>query len=89
MIRLMALRNVGVDCLYIAIVLLFLPRSLNVLFQKPVLYKPYFNDYYKYTLSLRTKFVLAQVRGNNRWRTSQVGLRLKILNYSKTPRIRT
>ena len=31
----------------------------------------------KYTLS--TEFVLAQVRGNNHWRTSQV--RLEILNY--------
>jgi hypothetical protein len=36
----------------------------------------YFNDC-KYTLS--TEFVLAQVRGNNHWRTSQI--RLKILNY--------
>jgi hypothetical protein len=27
------LRNVGVDCLYIAIVLLFLPRSLNIVFR--------------------------------------------------------
>jgi hypothetical protein len=36
----------------------------------------YFNDC-KYTLS--TEFVLAQVRGDNHWRTSQV--RLKILNY--------
>jgi hypothetical protein len=39
MVGLMALRNVGVDlsininCLYIAIVLLFLPRSLNILFR--------------------------------------------------------
>jgi hypothetical protein len=33
MIALMALRNVGVDCLYIAIVLLFLPRSVNILFR--------------------------------------------------------
>jgi hypothetical protein len=42
----MALRNVGVDCLYIAIALLFLPRtSLNVLFRsQTVLYEPYFND---------------------------------------------
>ena len=33
MIGLMALRNVGVDCLHIAIVLLFLPRSLNIVFR--------------------------------------------------------
>ena len=61
----MALRNVGVDSLYIAIALLFLPRSLNVLFRSQ-----YFMNLFlmtKYTLS--TEFVLAQVRGNNHWRT--------------------
>ena len=58
-----------------AIVVLFLPRSLNILFR---------NQYFmnlilmnKYTLS--TEFVPAQVRGNNHWCTSQV--RLKIVNY--------
>ena len=72
-----ALRNVGVECLYIAIGLLFLPRSLNILFRN--LYIMNLILMTKYTLS--TEFVLALVRGNNHWhwRTSQV--RLKILNY--------
>jgi hypothetical protein len=59
-----------------AIVLLFLPRSLNTLFRNLLLYKTYFNDY-KYTLS--TEFVLAQVRGNNHWRTSQVRLKTSMI----------
>jgi hypothetical protein len=56
-----------------AIVLLCLPRSLNVLFRN--LYFMNIILMTKYTLS--TQFV--QVHGNNQWRTSQV--RLKILNY--------
>jgi hypothetical protein len=67
MIGLMALRNVGVDCLYM---LLLLPRSLNILIRNMYIMN------LMYTLS--TEFVLAQVRGNNHWRTSRV--RLKILN---------
>ena len=61
MIGLIALRNVGVGCLYIAIALLFLPRSLNILFLRNL----YFMNIIlktKYTLS--TEFVLAQVRHN-------------------------
>jgi hypothetical protein len=58
-----------------AIVLLFLPRSLDILFRN--LYFMNLILMTKYTLSI--EFVLAQVRGNNHWRTSQV--RLKILNY--------
>jgi hypothetical protein len=58
-----------------AIVILFLPRSLNILFRN--LYFMNLILMTKYTLS--TEFVPAQVRGNNHWRTSQV--RLKILNY--------
>ena len=76
MIGLMALRNVGVDCLYMQLCFFFLPRSLNVLFR----------NLYFMNLILKTKyirmsieFLLAQVRGNNHWRTSRV--RLKILNY--------
>ena len=45
----MAQRNVGVDCLYIAIVLLFLPRSLNILFR----------NLYFMNLILRTKYTLS------------------------------
>ena len=63
----------GTPPLYIAIMFLFLPRSLNILFR---------NQYFmnlilmtKYTLS--TEFV--QVCGNNHWRISQV--RLKKSNY--------
>jgi hypothetical protein len=51
-----------------------LPRSLNILFRN--LYFMNLIVKTKYTLS--TEFVLAQVRGNNHWRTSQV--RLEILN---------
>jgi hypothetical protein len=58
-----------------ATVVLFLPRSLNILFIN--LYFMNITLKTKYTLS--TEFVPAQVRGNNHWRTSQV--RLKILNY--------
>jgi hypothetical protein len=58
-----------------AIVLLFLPGSLNILFRN--LYFMNLILMTNYTLS--TEFVLAQVRGNNHWRTGQV--RLKILNY--------
>ena len=77
MIRLMALRNVGVDCLFVyATVLLFLPRSLNILFRN----LDFMNLILKTKYTLSTEFVLAQVRVNKRWRrTSQV--RLKILNY--------
>jgi hypothetical protein len=54
-----------------AIVLLFLPRSLNILFK---------NLYFMNLILLSIhEFVPAQVCGNNHWRTSQV--RLKILNY--------
>jgi hypothetical protein len=67
------IRNVGVDCLYMQLhVLLVLTPSLNILFRNL-----YFILKTKYTLSI--EFVLAQVRGNNHWRTSQVPL--KILNY--------
>ena len=58
-----------------AFVLLVLTRSLNILFRN--LYFMNFILMTKYTLSI--EFVLAQVRGNNHWRTSQV--RIKILNY--------
>jgi hypothetical protein len=58
------------------IVLLFLPRSLNIYFSIRNL-NLIWNT--KYTLS--TEFVLEQVRGNNHWRTSQV--RLKVLNYRR------
>jgi hypothetical protein len=51
-----------------------LPRSLNILFRN--LY--FMNLISKTKYTLRTEFVLAQVRGNNHWRTSQV--RLEILN---------
>jgi hypothetical protein len=51
-----------------------LPRSLNILFRN--LYFMNLIVKTKYTLSI--EFVLAQVRGNNHWRTSQV--RLEILN---------
>ena len=64
MIELMALRNVGVDNLFVyAIVLLFLPRRLNIRFR---------NLYYM-NLILKTikvdieESVPAQVRGNNHW----------------------
>jgi hypothetical protein len=62
-----------------AIVLLFLPRSLNILFRNL-----YFMNLILMTMkyTLRTEFVTVQVRGNNHWRTSQV--RLKILN-CRTP----
>ena len=36
-----ALRNVGVECLYIAVGLLFLPRSLNILFRNLILMTKY------------------------------------------------
>ena len=58
-----------------AIVVLFLPRSLNILFRN--LYFMNLILMNKYTLS--TEFVPARVRGNNHWCTSQV--RLKIVNY--------
>jgi hypothetical protein len=54
-----------------------LSRGLNILFRN--LYFMNLISYFlktKYTLSI--EFVLAQVRGNNHWRTSQV--RLEILN---------
>jgi hypothetical protein len=51
-----------------------LPRSLNILFRN--LY--FMNLILKTKYTLSTVFVLAQVRGNNHWRTSQV--RLEILN---------
>jgi hypothetical protein len=51
-----------------------LPRSLNILFRN--LY--FMNLILKTKYTLTTEFVLAQVRGNNHWRTSQV--RLEILN---------
>jgi hypothetical protein len=51
-----------------------LPRSLNILFRN--LY--FMNLILKTNYTLSTVFVLAQVRGNNHWRTSQV--RLEILN---------
>ena len=53
-----------------AIVLLFLPCSLNILFR----------NLYFTNLILKTKYTLSiefvQVRGNNHWRTSQVGLKM-------------
>ena len=58
-----------------AIVVLFLPRNLIVRFRNLFFMNLILKT--KYTLS--TQFVLAHVRGNNHWRTSQV--RLEILNY--------
>jgi hypothetical protein len=58
-----------------AIVFLFLPRSLNILFRNLYFINLILET--KYTLS--TDFVLAQVRGNNHWRASQI--RLKIVHY--------
>jgi hypothetical protein len=51
-----------------------LSRSLNILFEICTLWTLFLKT--KYTLSI--EFVLARVRGNNHWRTSQV--RLEILN---------
>ena len=51
------------------IVLLFLPRSLNVLFRN--LY--FINLILMTNYTLSTEFVLAQVRGNNHWRTGRSG----------------
>jgi hypothetical protein len=51
-----------------AIVLLFLPRSLDILFRN--LYFMNLILMTNYTLS--TEFVPAQVRGNNHWRTNQI-----------------
>ena len=62
-----------------AIVILFLPRSLNILFRN--LYFMSLILKTKYTLSI--EFVLAQVRSNNHWRTSRV--RLEILNDRTLP----
>ena len=69
MIGLIGLRNVGVNCSYmLAIVLLVLTRSLNILFRN--LFFMHFISKTKYTLSI--EFVLAQVRSNNHWRTVPV-----------------
>jgi hypothetical protein len=51
-----------------------LPRSLNILFRN----LHFMNLILKTKYTLSTEFVLAQVRGNNHWRTSQT--RLEILN---------
>ena len=56
--------------LFVYTIVLLLPRSLNILIRNMYIMN------LMYTLS--TEFVLAQVRGNNHWRTSRV--RLKILN---------
>jgi hypothetical protein len=70
MIGLMALRNVGVDCLYMHCVSFSTSWSEHT-FQKHVLYNLILKT--KYTFS--TEFVPAQVRGNNHWRTSQARLK--------------